>query len=386
MKNEGILYWITGLSGAGKTTIGNRLFYELKRTRDNVVLLDGDILKQIVDESVGYSDIERRKRAMKYAQICKLLTDQNIYVICCTIAMYDEVREWNRNNNKRYVEVFLDVPIEVLKKRNQKGLYTDYQEGMMHNVTGIDLEVEFPKNPDIKIINDGSESVETVVRKILDFTPSYKQDFDRDTEYWNKYYHRKKAPQVPSLFAQWVDRQLVREKTILDLGCGNGRDSLFFYANGMNVTAIDASSKAIEKLKKENVEDNIYFICDDFVCATVIFAGQYDYCYSRFSLHAINESQETEVLNNIFKVLKEGGKLFIETRSIHDDLYGKGKKVDEDSYYYEGHFRRFIRKERLLEKLVRIGFKIVYEKEEKDFAPYQDANPPIIRIVAEKSC
>ena len=67
MKNEGTLYWITGLSGAGKTTIGNRLYYELKRTRENVVLLDGDILKQIVDENVGYSDIERRKRAMHSA-------------------------------------------------------------------------------------------------------------------------------------------------------------------------------------------------------------------------------------------------------------------------------------------------------------------------------
>ena len=112
---EGILYWITGLSGAGKTTIGNRLYYEMKKSRDNVVLLDGDILKEIVDENVGYSDEQRRKRAMKYAKICRMLTDQNIYVICCTVAMYDEVRQWNRENNKRYVEVFLDVPVEVLR-------------------------------------------------------------------------------------------------------------------------------------------------------------------------------------------------------------------------------------------------------------------------------
>ena len=88
----------------------------MKKTHDNVVLLDGDILKEIVDENVGYSDGQRRKRAMKYARICKMLTDQNIYVICCTVAMYDEVRKWNRENNKRYVEVFLDVPVEVLKR------------------------------------------------------------------------------------------------------------------------------------------------------------------------------------------------------------------------------------------------------------------------------
>lgn len=384
MKNEGILYWITGLSGAGKTTIGNRLYYELKQTMDNVVLLDGDILKQIVDDNVGYSDVERRNRAMKYAKICKMLTDQDICVICCTIAMYDVVREWNRKNNKRYVEVFLDVPMEVLRKRNQKGLYSDPENETTKNVTGVDLQVEFPRNPDLKIINDGSESVKSIVQKIMAFSPVYKSDFDRDTEYWNNYYNMHSAPQESSLFAKWVWTQVESGKTILDLGCGNGRDSLFFYKNKMNVTAIDASADAIEKLKKENKEDNIYFICDDFVCSTTIFAGQYDYCYSRFSLHAINEEQEEEVLKNIHKVLKKGGKLFVETRSVNDELYGKGEKVGPDSFYYNGHFRRFIRKEILIGKLQEIGFNIVFEKEDRNFAPYENANPKIIRIVAQK--
>lgn len=384
MKNEGTLYWITGLSGAGKTTIGNRLYYEIKRTKDNVVLLDGDILKQIVDDNVGYSDSERRKRAMKYARICKMLTDQNICVICCTIAMYDEVRKWNRDNNKRYVEIFLDVPLDILKKRNQKGIYSDYQNGNISNVTGMDLKVEFPKNPDVKILNDGSKTVEEVVRKIMSFSPTYRTDFDRDTGYWNRYYDLNKAPQYPSLFAQWVSEQLDRGKTILDLGCGNGRDSLYFYTKGMNVTAIDASSEVIEKLRRENTEDNIYFICDDFVCSTAIFAGQYDYCYSRFSLHAITEIQESEVISNVYRVLKAGGKFFIETRSINDELYGKGEKVAEDSFYYEGHFRRFIKKDKLLNKLLSVGFKISYSEEARDFAPYQNANPLIIRIVVQK--
>ena len=108
---NGILYWITGLSGSGKTTVGNRLYYELRQDKDNVVLLDGDLLKSIVGDELGYSESDRRKRAFKYAKICKMLTDQGIIVICCTIAMYDEVRDWNRKNNKAYVEVFLDVPM-----------------------------------------------------------------------------------------------------------------------------------------------------------------------------------------------------------------------------------------------------------------------------------
>ena len=185
---QGILYWITGLSGAGKTTIGTRLYYEMKKTHDNVVLLDGDILKEIVDENVGYSDGQRRKRAMKYARICKMLTDQNIYVICCTVAMYDEVRKWNRENNKRYVEVFLDVPVEVLRERDQKGLYSKLENGKIKNVSGMDLQVEFPKTPDITVRNDGSRTVADVVKEIMGFQPQYRSDFDRDTGNYKKLY------------------------------------------------------------------------------------------------------------------------------------------------------------------------------------------------------
>ena len=89
---KGTLYWITGLSGAGKTTIGNALYYRLKQNLDKLVILDGDILKKIVGDSLGYSKDDRKKRAYCYSNLCKILTDQGISVVICTIAMYDEVR------------------------------------------------------------------------------------------------------------------------------------------------------------------------------------------------------------------------------------------------------------------------------------------------------
>ena len=134
MYNRGVLYWITGLSGAGKTTLGNRLYYEKRKEQDNVILLDGDILKNIVGDSIGYTIEDRKKRAIKYAMLCKTLTDQGIIVICCTIAMFDEVREWNRKNNKGYVEIFLDVPREVLEERDQKGMYSSLKKGKLTSV------------------------------------------------------------------------------------------------------------------------------------------------------------------------------------------------------------------------------------------------------------
>ena len=188
---QGVLYWITGLSGAGKTTIGNKLYYTLKEKHDNVILLDGDVLKKIFSDTVGYSNEARRIRANQYARLCKILTDQGLIVICCTIAMFDEVRAWNRKNNKAYVEVFLDVPMEVIKERDQKGMYSRYAKGNFSEIAGLDVEIELPKNPDIIIKNDGTKSVWECVEMIMNHQIKCSDDFDRDTEYWNGFYQGK---------------------------------------------------------------------------------------------------------------------------------------------------------------------------------------------------
>ena len=383
MRQIGILYWITGLSGAGKTTIGNRLYYELRKSRENVVLLDGDILKRIVSDHLEYSSEARKKRAMKYAMLCKMLTDQGMTVICCTIAMNDEVREWNRKNNKGYVEVFLDVSMDVLKKRDQKGMYSKFEKGQFQNIIGVDMDVEFPRHPDITLKNDGRYTVKECVDKILEFEVLPSSDFNRDTSYWNAYYKSMPDIENPSLFALEIGRQLKKDATILDLGCGNGRDSKYFYQLGLNVTGIDASDEVITMLQKDQNE-NMCFICDDFVTSSMVYAGQYDYCYSRFSLHAITEEQENELLSNIYGVLREGGKFFIEARSINDEIYGLGERVGKNAYFYEGHFRRFIKRKELEEKLLNVGFQIEYSKEERGYAPFKNMNPLVIRIIAKK--
>ena len=385
---DGILYWITGLSGAGKTTIGNRLYYEIKKQKKNVVLLDGDVLKKSVtddDDPDPYSDSSRRRRAMKYSRICKMLTDQGLIVICCTIAMYDSVREWNRQNNKRYVEIFLDVPMDVLMERDQKGMYTKRANGTLNNLAGVDLDVEYPKNPDITIVNDGSHNVEECVDIILSHETDFESDFDRDTSYWNNFYlSTNKEIEKPSLFAEEVMKWIKPGKNLLELGCGNGRDSIYFAHNGINITAIDASHDAIKNLEQQKIK-NSYFICDDFVRAPALFTGQYDYCYSRFSIHAITDAQEDDLLHNIFNVLKTGGYFFIEVRSIHDDLYGKGEKVAENAYFYNGHFRRFIKLDEFLDRITSAGFEIAYSAEEKGFAPFGDEDPYVIRVIAQKT-
>ena len=120
--DDGTLYWITGLPGVGKTMIGTALYYELKRKGRHVILLDGDVLLDVFGED-GFSIEDRYERAKKYARLCRILTSQNATVICCTISLFDEIRKWNRENNGRYVEVYVEASEEILEKRDYKIYY-----------------------------------------------------------------------------------------------------------------------------------------------------------------------------------------------------------------------------------------------------------------------
>lgn len=180
MRKEGALFWITGLAGSGKTTIGNYLYYKLKTHTDRVVILDGDVLKSIVDSNVGYSSEERKKRAYKYSALCKALTDQGLIVICCTIAMFEEVRQRNRQMIKNYIEVFLDVPFEILAERDKKGMYTRAVNGEQKNLAGVNLEVEYPQNPDVVLKNDGTIPVKKSVEIILEMYHKKCDSYNRE--------------------------------------------------------------------------------------------------------------------------------------------------------------------------------------------------------------
>lgn len=162
-KSTGRLYWITGLSGAGKTTIGTALYQKLRETKDNVVMLDGDKLRKAYGNTFGYSEEDRKKATSVTVRLCNLLTSQGMDVICCVIGMYDSFRAWNRANNEKYTEVYLKVSMETLMKRDKKGLYSSHAE----NLVGVTMKMEEPKTPDVLIHNDGQERVEDIVDRIL---------------------------------------------------------------------------------------------------------------------------------------------------------------------------------------------------------------------------
>ena len=159
MDKQPKVYWLTGLSGAGKTTIGRLWYGKLKSFGETVIFLDGDELRQVFGGRLGYTSEDRRKLAMNYARLCASLSRQGMTVVCCTISMFDSVRAWNRDNIPGYVEVYIKASMETLRRRDQKGLYSTGEQ----NVAGVDFQVELPKTPDLILENDGQNTPEEQV-------------------------------------------------------------------------------------------------------------------------------------------------------------------------------------------------------------------------------
>ena len=107
--DKGTVYFFTGLAGAGKTTIGGLFYRRLKATKPNVVLLDGDQIRPVFCEDTGYTHEDRLRRAWRIFRVCQMLAEQGIDVVCCSIAMYADVRQWNRQNIANYKEIYIKV-------------------------------------------------------------------------------------------------------------------------------------------------------------------------------------------------------------------------------------------------------------------------------------
>lgn len=166
-----MIVWITGISGAGKTTLGKQLVSEFRKLGRNTIFLDGDELRSILkseNTSIHYDRTTRIELALKYSKLCAVLSKQGMDVVIATISMYREVFEWNSENLSDYYEIFLDVPKNIVIDRDAKGIYADYQTGKIKDVAGFDLKVDLPKDPTLVIKNYGRIDPAYAVSQILE--------------------------------------------------------------------------------------------------------------------------------------------------------------------------------------------------------------------------
>ena len=164
--------WITGLSGAGKTTMAAQLRKKLIDLNIPTVWLDGDQLREALgSDDWSKGEHERQKRlelAFKYARLARLFSSQGLAVIVSTISMFKEIYEWNRDNQHKYFEVFIDAPYAELRKRDSKNIYSRFEDGELASVAGLDFKVDTPIEPDFLVGEKYSgEPVEKTVAELL---------------------------------------------------------------------------------------------------------------------------------------------------------------------------------------------------------------------------
>ena len=149
-----MVIWLIGLSGSGKTTLAKEVLKLVKFKRNDVVLLDGDQVRNLFQNDLGHDMKDRFLNAKRIYDLCLFLDKQKIHVVCPVLSIFPESREWCRKNLSNYYEVFIDTPLSILKSRDSKGLYSKYERKEIKNVAGLDLYFPKPSSPDLIIKND----------------------------------------------------------------------------------------------------------------------------------------------------------------------------------------------------------------------------------------
>ena len=159
---HGILFWITGLSGSGKTRIAKKIAPKIRKKYGSTVVLSGDDIRNIFNLK-GYSFEERKKTVMKYCKLAKKITSQKVNVILAVIGMAHELRDWNMKNQKNYVEIYIKSNIKEIIKEKKKKIY----HSNISKIVGLDIKPELPKNYHVSIKNNFKKDINFLSNQLL---------------------------------------------------------------------------------------------------------------------------------------------------------------------------------------------------------------------------
>ncbi|HEY9897261.1 MAG TPA: adenylyl-sulfate kinase [Candidatus Sericytochromatia bacterium] len=166
MRTNGLVIWLTGLSGAGKTTIAKNLECLLLERRFQVELLDGDVIRTNLSKGLGYTKDDRDTNARRVGFVANLLSRHGVIVIVAMISPHRLVRDEIKATIDNFLEVYVNAPLHVCESRDVKGLYAAARMGEIKAFTGIDAPYEAPLTPDLTCFTD-QETVEESIAKIL---------------------------------------------------------------------------------------------------------------------------------------------------------------------------------------------------------------------------
>ncbi|MBF0382360.1 MAG: adenylyl-sulfate kinase [Magnetococcales bacterium] len=169
-----MVIWLIGLSGAGKSTLAEALYARLKPTCSNLVLLDGDVVRELFGSDADHTVAGRLINARRLSHLSRMLDRQGIHIIAAVLSIFPEWQAWNREQFSNYHEIFLDIPMEILKKRDTKGLYKGAAAGTIPNVVGVDIPFPRPPQPDL-VVDDvcQAQGVDHCLEQILASLPTF---------------------------------------------------------------------------------------------------------------------------------------------------------------------------------------------------------------------
>jgi adenylylsulfate kinase len=165
-KQRGVTIWLTGLSGAGKTTICQFLETELRSHGYKIEVLDGDVVRQNLSKGLTFSKEDRDENIRRIGFVAHLLTRNQVIVLVSAISPYRAIREEVKEQIGDFIEVYVNAPLEVCEQRDVKGLYKKARDGEIKNFTGIDDLYEIPLAPDVEC-KTNQESIAQSANRIL---------------------------------------------------------------------------------------------------------------------------------------------------------------------------------------------------------------------------
>ena len=167
MATTGFTIWLTGMSGSGKSTLTTVLDRELRDRGLPVEVLDGDVVRTHLTRGLGFSKEDRDENIRRVGWVCELLTRHGVVAIAAVISPYRDVRDEVRSRIGRFVEVYMEAPLEVLAERDVKGLYRRAMAGEIENFTGVSDPYEAPLNPEVVCHSDGRETPDQSAAKVM---------------------------------------------------------------------------------------------------------------------------------------------------------------------------------------------------------------------------
>ncbi len=166
--HPGMVVWFTGLSGSGKSTLANAMASVLHGRGMRTYVLDGDVMRQGLNQDLGFSDADRAENIRRVAEVAKLMADAGLIVITAFISPFQRERMLARGlvGPGNFIEVYLSTPLTVCEQRDVKGLYRQARAGKITNMTGIGSAYEAPEQADVEI-DTGDMSVDDAVSQLV---------------------------------------------------------------------------------------------------------------------------------------------------------------------------------------------------------------------------